>query len=239
MPAQNSSLPVNRLLALLPSEAYQRIYPHLEPVTLPIYQVLYEINDPIPYVYFPQSAAISLVYTLEDGSMMEIGLIGQEGMAGFPVVLGQTTKSHRAIVQVAGTGLRMRAEHLITEFQRGEALQSLLLRYLQAFFTQVSQTAVCNRFYTTEERLARWLLLVSDCVQSDEFLLTQEFIGQMLGVRRSGVTVAAGMLSQAGLIQYTRGKITILNRDALADFSGESYGVLRDELAYLFGTPSA
>jgi CRP-like cAMP-binding protein len=219
----------NGLLGALSAQEYQRIYPNLEMVTLSIGQVIYEIDEPIPYVYFPQNSIVSLVSLLEDGSTIEVGLVGKEGMVGIPVILGGITRAHRAFVQVPNGALRMKSEVLKAEFDRGGALQQLLLRYIQALFTQVSQTAVCNRFHTLEERLARWLLLVGYCLQSDEFFLTQEFIGEMLGVRRSGVTVAAGALSQLGLIQYTRGRITICNHKALEAFSCECYGIIRDE----------
>lgn len=230
-------LPSNRLLAALPAEDYQRLQPHLEFVTLPLRQSIYEAGDPITTVYFPRSAMVSLVATLEDGSTMEAGLVGQEGMTGIAALLGGTTKAHRAFVQVAGDGWRLKVSVLQEEFDRGGALQKLLLRYVQALFTQVAQTGVCNRFHTTEERLARWLLLVADAVQSEEFPLTQEFIAQMIGVRRSGVTVAAGMLSHAELIRYTRGHINIVDRKGLEEFSCECYSVVRDEFAWLYRLP--
>jgi CRP-like cAMP-binding protein len=223
----------NRLLGSLPAEEYQRIYPYLELVTLSTGQVIYEIGEFIPYVYFPQNCIVSLVSILENGSTIEVGLVGNEGMVGIPVILGGFTRAHQAFVQVPNDALRMKAEILKTEFDRGGAFQGLLLRYVQALFTQVSQTAVCNRFHPVEKRLARWLLLVSYYLQSEEFFLTQEFIGQMLGVHRSGVTVAAGLLSQAGLIQYTRGKITICDRNTLEAFSCECYSVIRDEFSRL------
>jgi len=229
--------PGNRLLAALPAEDYQRLQPHLEFVTLPLRQSIYEAGDPITTVYFPRSAMVSLVATLEDGSTMEAGLVGQEGMTGIAALLGGTTKAHRAFVQVAGDGWRLKVSVLQEEFDRGGALQKLLLRYVQALLTQVAQTGVCNRFHTTEERLARWLLLVADAVQSEEFPLTQEFIAQMIGVRRSGVTVAAGMLSHAELIRYTRGHINIVDRKGLEEFSCECYSVVRDEFAWLYRLP--
>ena len=235
--SQTSALPENRLLAALPAADYQRLQPHLELMTLPLRQVIYEAGDPIDDVYFPRSAVISLVATLEDCSTMEAGLVGQEGMTGIPVLLGGMTKAHRAFVQVAGEAWRLKAPVLQTEFDRGGALQKLLLRYFQALFTQVAQTGVCNRFHTTEERLARWLLLVSDCVQSETFALTQEFIAQMIGVRRAGVTVAAGALSQAGLVRYTRGQIKIVDRQGLEDFSCECYSVVREEFSWLYNSP--
>lgn len=198
-----SSLPSNWLLAALPSETYQRLEPHLELVALPIHQVLYDTNEPILYLYFPCSAAVSLIYPMEDGAVVEVGLVGIEGMVGLPALLGGITKTHQANVQVGGCATKISAKIIRAEFKQGGEVQDLLLRYFQSFLGQVSLTAVSNRFYTTEERLARWLLIVSDCVQSESFLLTQEFISQMLGVRRSSVTIAAGALSQSKLISYS------------------------------------
>ena len=231
---QTPEPPGNRLLAAMPAASYQRLQPHLELVNLPLYQPIYDEGDSITEVYFPHSAVVSLVATLEDGSTMESGMVGQEGMTGIPTLLGGKTKAHRAFVQIAGEGWRLSASILQAEFDRGGAFQKLLLRYFQALFTQVAQTGVCNRFHATEERLARWLLLVSDCVQSETFPLTQEFIAQMIGVRRSGVTVAAGALSHAGFIHYTRGHIQIVDRPGLEDFACECYGVVRDEFNWLY-----
>jgi CRP-like cAMP-binding protein len=229
------AVPKNRLLSALPVEDYQRLLPHLEPVSLSLNQVLYEVNEPITHVYFPSESIVSLVAPMEDGATIEVGLVGQEGMAGILVILGGMTKAHRAIVQVADSAVRLNATVLKAEFDRGGALQTLLLRYLQTLLTQATQTLACNRFHPIEERLARWLLVVQDSLQTNEFLLTQEFIGQMLGVRRSSVTVAAGNLSQANLINYTRGRITILDRAGLEDFSCECYGIIRDEIIQMLG----
>lgn len=227
----------NLLLAALPTEDYQRLKPHLELVQFSLQQPIYDIGEPISYVYFPKRAIVSLVITLEDGSTMEMGMVGQEGMAGLPALLGGMTKAHHAFVQIAGEAWKLKTTVLQTEFNRGGAFQRILLRYFQALFTQVAQTGVCNRFHPIEERLARWLLLVADCVRSDEFLLTQEFIAQMIGVRRAGVTVAAGTLNQAGLIYYTRGHIKIIDRPGLEEFSCECYRVVREELAWLYDAP--
>lgn len=228
----------NFLLAALPAEDYQRLQQHLELVDLPLRQSIYDLGEPITDVYFPKGAIISLVVTLEDGSTMEAGMVGQEGMAGLPALLGGMTKAHHAFVQHAGQAWRLSVPALKAEFDRGGSLQTLLLHYFQALFAQVAQTGVCNRFHTIEERLARWLLLVSDCVQLEEFPLTQEFIAQMIGVRRAGVTVAAGTLNQAGLIHYTRGRIKITNRAGLEDFSCECYKVVREEFAWLYDAPA-
>jgi CRP-like cAMP-binding protein len=235
---QNPNSSSNWLLATLPVEVYQRLEPNLEPVMLPLRQVLYDINEPILHLYFPHSAAVSLVYPMQDGAIIEVGLVGIEGMVGLPALLGGITQTHQANVQVSGFATRITTEIVRTEFRQGGALQEMLLRYFQSFLAQVSLTAVSNRFYTIEERLARWLLIVSDCVQSETFLLTQEFISQMLGVRRAGVTVAAGVLSQSELITYSRGRITILNREALEEFSGELYSTGQAELLQLLGSGS-
>lgn len=232
---QNLDSSSNWLLAALPIEVHQRLEPNLEPVILSIHQVLYDINEPISYLYFPHSACISLVYPMQEGAIIEVGLVGIEGIVGLPALLGGITQTHRANVQVSGNATRIATEIVTTEFRQGGVLQDVLLRYFQSFLTQVSLTAVSNRFYTIEERLARWLLIVSDCVQSETLLLTQEFISQMLGVRRSGVTIAASTLSQAELIRYSRGKITILNREALEEFAGETYSTGQAERLQLLG----
>ena len=226
----------NRLLAALPTEEYQRLAPYLELVSLPIHKVLYESGEPIRHVYFPCKALVSLVSNMENGSTIEVGLVGSEGMVGIPVFLGSNTTNTNAFVQIADGGVRMETERFKAELNQGGALQRLLLQYTQALLTQVSQTAACNRLHTVEERLARWLLTVSDRMESDQFLLTQEFIAQMLGTRRSGVTVAAGTLSQAGMIRYTRGKITIIDRQSLESTSCECYQIVKDEFVRLLGT---
>ncbi len=228
----------NFLLAALPAEDYQRLQPQMELVDLPLRQTIYNLGEPITQVYFPRGAVVSLVVTIEDGSTMEAGMVGQEGMAGLPALFSGKTKAHHAFVQIAGQAWRLNVPALKAEFDRGGSLQKLLLRYFQALFTQVAQTGVCNRFHTIEERLARWLLLVSDCVQSEEFPLTQEYIAQMIGVRRAGVTVAAGTLNQAGLIHYKRGRIKITDRPGLEDFSCECYRMVREEFAWLYDAPA-
>ncbi|HBL10317.1 MAG TPA: Crp/Fnr family transcriptional regulator, partial [Cyanobacteria bacterium UBA11162] len=195
MPLSTSnSPPANKLLASLPAPQYQRLTPYLEEVSLPVGQVLYEPGEVIQYVYFPNQAMVSLVSILEDGSTAEVGMVGNDGIVGYPVFLEGNLTTHRAIVQIEDTAMRMNAETLKTEFNRGETLQKLLLRYTQALLTQVSQTAACNRHHPLEERLARWLLTAHDYSLSDELPLTQEFISNMLGTRRASVTVAAGML---------------------------------------------
>lgn len=236
---KNPDFPINKLLAALPDEDYQRLVPDLEFVELPIKQVLYDPEEPIKHVYFLNQGISSIVYTTENGSTVEVGMVGNDGMVGIPVFLGGNMTTTTAFMQVPGTAMRMNAVRLKAEFDLGGSLQKSLLRYTQALFTQISQTAVSNRLNTVEERLARWLLMAADLTQSDEFPLTQEFIAEMLGVRRSGVTVAAGILSQAGMIRYSRGRITILNREDLEATAGESYRVIKTEFSRLLDTERA
>jgi CRP-like cAMP-binding protein len=224
---------VNKLLAALPTNDYERLIPHLKLVSLPTRQVIYEPGEPIKQVYFPQNAVVSIVTGMKDGSTVEVGIVSNEGMVGIPVILGGSTTTTKAFVQVAGTGVQIDADVLRTEFNRGGAIQNLLLRYIRATYTELTQGCACNRLHTLEERLARWLLTVSDRLESEEFPLTQEFIAQMLGVRRSGVTVAASALSRAGMISYQRGQINILNREDLEETSCECYRVIQNEFARL------
>ena len=223
----------NQLLAALSETEYQRLVPNLELVSLPLNKVIYEPGEAIRYVYFPHQALVSLVSTMENGSTVEVGLVGNEGMVGLPVIWGGDTTTTRAFVQVADSGSRMKASLLKIEFDRGDQLQTLLLRYMQALHTQISQLAACNRLHMIEGRLARWLLSVHDRMQKDEFPLTHEFIGQMLGTRRAGVSEAAGVLSQGGMIRYTRGKITILDRPKLEATACECYGLVKSECTRL------
>ncbi|MBD2561720.1 MULTISPECIES: Crp/Fnr family transcriptional regulator [Nostoc] len=226
---------VNKLLAALPTSDYERLVPHLKLVSFPTRQVIYEPGEPITQVYFPQNAVVSIVTIMEDGSTVEVGIVSNEGMVGIPVILGGNTTTTKAFVQISGAGMQMDADVLRNEFKRGGALQKLLLRYVRAIYTELTQSCACNRLHTLEERLARWLLTVSDRLESEEFLLTQEFIAQMLGVRRSGVTVAASTLSRAGMIRYQRGQINILNRGDLEATSCECYQVIQKEFARLLG----
>ncbi|MBE9106568.1 Crp/Fnr family transcriptional regulator [Nostoc cf. edaphicum LEGE 07299] len=226
---------VNRLLAALPTSDYERLIPHLKLVSLPTRQVIYEPREPITHVSFPQNAVVSIVTIMEDGSTVEVGIVSNEGMVGIPVILGGNTTTTKAFVQVAGAGMQMDADVFKTEFNRGGAIQKLLLRYVRAIYTELTQSCACNRLHTLEERLARWLLTVSDRFESEDFPLTQEFIAQMLGVRRSGVTVAASTLSRAGMICYQRGQISILNREDLEATSCECYRVIQNEFTRLLG----
>ncbi|MEH1807973.1 Crp/Fnr family transcriptional regulator [Nostoc sp.] len=225
----------NKLLAALPDSDYQRLFPYLKLVPLQVQQILYEAAEPITQVYFPDKAMVSIVTTMEDGSTAEVGIVSNEGMVGIPVILGDNTTTTTAFVQIAGAGMQINADVLRAEFNRGGAIQRVLLCYVQAVYSELAQGAACNRLHTLEERLARWLLTVSERLESEDFPLTHEFISQMLGVRRSGVTVAASTLSRAGMITYQRGHISILNRENLEATSCECYQVIQNEFARLLG----
>ncbi len=226
--SQDHSHSANRLLAALPEIEYQRLEPYLTPASMTLGTVLYEASEKIETVYFPNTALISVVNILSDGLTTEIGIIGGTGVIGLPVILSNGYSSNRAIVQIPDHALKISAIVLKREFDRGEELQRVLLNYTQTRLNETAQIAVCNRHHTIEERLARWLLTVQDLTQSNQLPLTQEFISNMLGVRRSGVTIAAGILQSAGLIRYSRGKITILTRSALENSACECYGLFRD-----------
>jgi CRP-like cAMP-binding protein len=220
---------VNQLLLALPDLEFQRLAPHLEEVRLSLGQVLYEAGENIKHVYFPNRAMVSLIAVLEDGSTTEVGMVGSNGVIGYPAFLGGDLTTTRTIVQVAGTAMKIDTKILKREFIRGGVLQRQLLLYTQALLTQISQTAACNRHHSLEARLARWLLTAQDHTASDTIQITQEFIAELLGTRRSGVTVAAGLLQQAGIIRYSRGRITILNRLALETTACECYGFIKKE----------
>lgn len=229
--ARNTSQSRNLLLNALPPDAYQRLAPHLTPVSFPLGTVLYQPLDFIDTIYFPERAVISLVRTLEDGATAEIGIVGFQGMIGLQSLLGSNHTPNRVVVQVADLIYTLPATILQQEFRRGEALQRILLRYTEARLTQVSQQVACNVHHNLQERLARWLLSVQDLVQSNQLNLTQKFIAQMLGVRRSTVTVTAGMLQEAGMISYKRGRVTILNQTALEQTSCDCYYRLKAEFS--------
>ncbi len=229
----NSSQSLNHLLAVLPQAEYQRLAPYLREVNLSLGHILYEPGEEITTVFFPNQSMISLVQIMEDGSTIEAGIVGNDGMVGYPVYLGGDNTTSRVIVQIAGSAIALDAGILKAEFERGGELQKLLLRYTQAFLAQVSQTAACNRFHPTEERLARWLLQCQDFARSATLQLTQEFLSSMLGTRRASITVAAGTLQKAGLIHYNRGHIDILQREALELAACECYSVVRSEYTRL------
>jgi CRP-like cAMP-binding protein len=224
-----SSVPIeNSLLAAIPRKDYQTLRDDLEPVILVFGSVLYEPKQKIRYVYFPGDSLVSLL-TLADGHLaLEVGLIGRDGMVGIPLVLGHDVSPVRALVQGEGTAMRMAVAPFRKAFQLSRPLQRELYRYTFALMSQISQTAACNRFHVVEQRLARWLLMTHDRVKSNQFRMTQEFLGHMLGVRRVGVTKAAHALQAKQLIRYSRGEITILSRKGLEAASCECYQVIRD-----------
>jgi CRP-like cAMP-binding protein len=228
MPSRRS-LKRNDLLAALPATERARLAPLLEAVSLPLGAVIYESGGAQGHVYFPTSGIVSLLYVMSDGVAAEIAVVGREGMVGIALFMGGETTPSRAVVQSEGSGYRLEAEALKTEFARGAALQRLLLRYTQALITQMTQTAVCNRHHVLEQQLCRWLLLSLDRLPSNELVMTQQLIANMLGVRREGVTEAAGRLQADGLIDYSRGRIQVLDRGRLEERVCECYGVVRRE----------
>jgi CRP-like cAMP-binding protein len=219
----------NHLLAALPTAEFERLAPHLDLVAMPLGDVLYESSGQLQHVYFPTTAIVSMHYVMENGASSEIAGVGNEGVLGISLFMGGNTTPSRAIVQTAGHGYRLQARLLMEEFNRGGVLQHLLLRYTQALMTQVSQTAVCNRHHAVEQQLCRWLLLTLDRLPSNELTMTQELIASMLGVRREGITEAAGRLQQAGCIRYRRGHITVLDRSGLEARVCECYAVVKKE----------
>jgi CRP-like cAMP-binding protein len=225
----------NRLLASLPRSEYRRLHPHLERVSLPLREILYEANGPIPHVFFPLNGVVSLVIVMDGGFSLEVGTIGNEGMVGTPVFLGSDSSPTRAISQVPGEALRMETKVFEDEMKLGGRLYRLVQRYTQAMINQISQSTVCNHRHSVEKRMCRWLLMSHDRVGIDEFLLTQEFLAQMLGVRRPTVTAVAGILQKAGLISYHRGRLTVLDRKGLEAASCECYEVVAKELDRLLG----
>lgn len=224
----------NRLLSALPRADRERFLPGLERVDFALGDVLYEASGRLEYAYFPLGAVVSMLYTMEDGATAEAGRCGNDGVVGVSLFLGGDTTTNRAVVQIAGSALRIRARALQAEFARGGALQQLLLRYTQSLITQIAQTAVCNRLHPVEKRLCRLLLLSHDCVRSDELFMTQELIAGILGGRRESVTVAAAHLQDAGLIRYSRGHIQVLDRAGLERAVCECYRVVRSETDRLF-----
>jgi CRP-like cAMP-binding protein len=219
----------NLLLAALPASEWDRWRGELQPVALPLGMVLYEAGMRMSHVYFPTSAIASLLYVLEDGATAEVAVVGFEGVVGISLFMGGVSTTSRAVVQSAGQGYRLPASFLMQEFNRGGPVLHLLLRYTQALLTQMAQTAVCNRHHTLDQQLCRWLLLSLDRLHSSELVMTQELIANMLGVRREGVTEAAGHLQDAGLIRYRRGHITVLDRGGLEQRVCECYAVVKRE----------
>ena len=219
----------NQLLAALPAAEWARLEPELELQAMPLGEVLYESGMELRHVYFPTTSIVSLLYVMENGSSAEIAIVGNEGIVGVALFMGGETTPSRGIVQSAGYAYRLPGSYLKTEFFRAGPLQRLLLRYTQALLTQMAQTAVCNRHHSVEQQLCRWLLLSLDRLPSNELVMTQELIANMLGVRREGVTESAGNLQELGLISYKRGRITVLDRPALETQACECYAVVKRE----------
>ena len=219
----------NQLLAALPVADLQRWLPQLEPVQMPLGEVLYESGRALSHVYFPTSSIVSLLYVMENGASAEIAVVGNEGVVGISLFMGGESTPSRAVVQSAGQGLRLRANAIKQEFQQAGPAMHLLLRYTQALITQMAQTAVCNRHHSLDQQLCRWLLLSLDRLHGTELVMTQELIANMLGVRREGVTEAALSLQKAGLIRYARGHITVLDRPGLEQRTCECYAVVKKE----------
>lgn len=219
----------NRLLAALPDDVFRRLETYLEPIELTLGKVVYEAHESLSHVYFPTTAIVSLLYTMENGSSAEIGIVGCDGVVGIAVFMGGDTTPNRAVVQSAGGALRLELRFFRDEFRRVGELHRYLLLYTQSLLTQMSQTAVCNRLHSVEQQLCRWLLLSHDRLNSDELVMTQELIANMLGVRREGVSVAAHRLQDAGLIRYKRGHITITDRFGLESRVCECYQVVKTE----------
>lgn len=219
----------NHLLAALPATEKARLFPSLEPVPMALGHTVCEAGVPMRYVYFPTTAIVSLLYVMEDGASAEIAVVGNEGIVGVSLFMGGETTTSRAVVQSAGHAFRLKAQLLKDAFFLAGPMQRLLLRYTQALLTQMAQTAVCNRHHSLDQQLCRWLLLSLDRLPSDELTMTQELIANMLGVRREGVTEAAGNLQRAGLIRYRRGHITVVDRPGLEDRVCECYAVVKRE----------
>ena len=228
-PAPRCDPDQNRLLAALSPAERDRVYPHLRLVPMPLGKVLYESDDILRHVYFPIDSIVSLLYVLADGASAEISVVGNEGLIGIALFMGGETTPSRAIVQSAGHAYRLVGQQLKDEFHRDGQMQVLLLRYTQALITQMAQTAVCNRHHSVDQQLCRWLLLSLDRLSSNQLTMTQELIANMLGVRREGVTEAAGKLHKLGVIRYARGRITVLNRPRLEKLCCECYGVVKRE----------
>lgn len=219
----------NHLIAALTPEARERIVPHMEPVEMALGEVLYESGDAMRHVYFPVDSIVSLLYVMESGASAEISVVGNEGLIGVSIFMGGESTPSRALVQSAGTAFRLPARRLLEEFNRHGDMLQLLLRYTQALLTQMAQTAVCNRHHTIDQQLCRWLLLSLDRLNGNRLVMTQELIANMLGVRREGVTEAARKLQKRGVIEYSRGRITVLDRPQLEQLSCECYAVVRKE----------
>lgn len=219
----------NLLLNAAPADVQQRLFPHLELVEMPLGKVLYESGDVMRYVYFPTNCIVSLLYVMENGASAEISVVGYEGLVGVALFMGGESTTSRAIVQSAGFAYRLLSQRMKDEFNRHGELLQLMLRYSQALLTQMAQTAVCNRHHSIDQQLCRWLLLSLDRLKDNHLVMTQELIANMLGVRREGVTEAAGRLQKQGVIDYSRGHIVVINRPKLEQLSCECYEVVKAE----------
>jgi CRP-like cAMP-binding protein len=233
----------NNILASLPEPDFERLAPFLELVKMSLGEALYESGGHLEHIYFPATSIVSLLYVLEDGASAEIAVVGREGILGVALFMGGETTPSRAVVQSAGYGYRLSSRLLKQEFNRAGPMMHLLLRYTQALITQMAQTAVCNRHHSVEQQLSRWLLMSLDRLSSNELTMTQELIANMLGVRREGVTEAAGNLRRSGVIHYSRGRITVIDRPGLEREVCECYGVVKKEFDRLLsdlplGTPA-
>lgn len=226
---------MNHLLAALPADEFARLKPSLEPVSLTLGEVIYESGEQLEYVFFPTTAIISLLYIMENGSTAEIGMAGNDGLVGIALFMGGSTTPNRAVVQSAGNAFKLRAKALKFEFHLSGEFQNILLRYTQYLMTQISQTAVCNRLHSVEQQLCRWLLINHDLLQTNKLIMTHDLIANMLGVRREGVSIAAGNLQKRELIKYVRGTITMLNREGLENAACECYQVVKEEYDRLMG----
>jgi len=233
--ANSSDALKNHLLAALPADEFGRVKSKLEPVSFKLGEVLYESGDKLDCVYFPTTAITSLLYIMENGATVEIGVIGNEGISGHALFLGGDSMPSRAIIQSAGNGYKMKAKDLRAEFALGGVFQKILLRYTQALMTQISQTAVCNRLHAVEQQLCRWVLLNHDRLDSDKLVMTHDLISNMLGVRREGVTLAAQKLAKRKLIKNVRGTITVIDRPGLEEAVCECYAVVNNEYNRLLG----
>ena len=226
---------MNHLLAALPADEFARLKPDLLPVSLSLGEVIYESGELLEYIYFPTTAIISLLYIMENGSTAEIGMSGNDGLVGIALYMGGSTTPSRAVVQSAGNAFRLRSKALKFEFGLNGVFQNILLRYTQSLMTQISQTAVCNRLHSVEQQLCRWLLINHDLLQTNKLIMTHDLIANMLGVRREGVSIAAGNLQKKGLIKYARGTITMLDRQGLEVAACECYQVVKEEYDRLLG----
>lgn len=232
---QVAELHANRLLALLPRRDYERLRPYLHRIPLTYKQSLYRARRPIEFVYFIEAGVGSLVNTMANGQAAEVGTVGNEGIVGLPLLLGDDRAPTSVYVQVPGSGLRIEAAIFAKELARSASMHAVMLRYAHAFFNQVAQSAACNHFHTIQQRCSRWLLMTHDRMHADEFLLTQEFLAMMLGVQRTGVTAAAGVLQRAGLIRYKRGIVSMIDRRGLERRACECYRISKLEFDRLLG----